>query len=158
MTTDERRRAKREANKRHYEAHRDEQLERMRSWKARNPEKNLESSRKWQKATPERTLLTQCKCNARQRSLPFDLTLDLLKSMLKGMTCAATGLPLTFEREPGEKYRRSPWFPSIDRIDNSLGYVPGNIRIVCSLYNFMRSNHADEDVLTVARALVARHE
>lgn len=157
MTDEERRQAKRASNKRHYEANREQQLERMRTWKGRNPEKAAEATRRWQEANPERALFNQCKCNARQRKLPFDLTPAMVEAMLAGMTCSATGLPLSFERVKGERYARSPWYPSIDRLDNSRGYVPGNVRVVCSIYNFMRSNHSDEDVLAVARALVARH-
>lgn len=157
MTDERKREAKREANRRYYEANRDGELERMRDWKGRNPEKATAASRRWQEANPERTLLNQCKCNARQRGLAFDITLPQLMAMLEPMACSATGLPLTFERRKGDKYTRSPWYPSIDRIDNSHGYVPGNVRVVCSLFNFMRSNHQDEDVLAVARALVARH-
>ena len=157
MTDEERRQAKRAANKRHYEANREEQLERMRAWKGRNPDKAAEASRRWQAANPIRALLNQCKCNARQRGLPFDLTLSLVEGLLSNMTCSATGLPLSFARVKGERYARSPWYPSIDRLDNSRGYVPGNVRAVCSIYNFMRSNHSDDDVLAVARALVARH-
>lgn len=156
-TEEERRQSKRDANKRHYEANREEQLERMRTWKERNPEKAIAATRKWQEANPVRTLFTQCKCNARQRKLPFELTIQMVEELLKDMTCSATSLPLTFDSIDGERYARRPWFPSLDRLDNSKGYVPGNVRVVCSLYNFMRSNHADEDVLTVARALVARH-
>lgn len=157
MTEEERRQSKRDASKRHYEANRDEQLERMRTWKERNPEKAVAATRRWQEANPARTLFNQCKCNARQRKLPFELTLQMVEEFLVGMTCSATGLPLTFDRGEGGRYARRPWFPSLDRLDNSKGYIPGNVRVVCSLYNFMRSNHSDEDVLAVARALVARH-
>jgi len=34
--------------------------------------------------------------------------------------------------------KRNPWAPSIDRVDNKIGYEPGNIRIVLSLWNTAR--------------------
>lgn len=156
-TEDERRQSKRDANKRHYDANREEQQERIRSWKQRNPEKAAAASKRWEQKYPARKMLTQCRGNAKQRGLECNLTLQMIEEMLQPMTCSATGLPLSFERIDGQRHSRSPWYPSIDRLDNSVGYVPGNVRVVCSIYNFMRSNHADHDVLAVARALVVRH-
>lgn len=154
---DERKQAKRDASKRHYDAHLEEQRERIRSWKRQNPEKAAASSKQWGQKYPARKILTQCRGNAKQRGLECGLTLQMIEEMLQPMVCSATGLPLSFERVEGQKHSRNPWYPSIDRLDNSAGYVQGNTRVVCSIYNFMRSNHSDQDVLAVARALVARH-
>ena len=60
-----------------------------------------------------------------------------------------TGLPLKLG--PG---KRSPWSPSIDRIDPRFGYTPGNCRIVCWLYNAAKSEFTDDDVLVMASAVV----
>ena len=34
---------------------------------------------------------------------------------------------------------------SIDRIDSNLGYIKGNIQLVCMGYNLMKRNFPDED-------------
>jgi hypothetical protein len=63
--------------------------------------------------------------------------------------CAITNIPLihkymitTIRNTP-----KSPYQASIDRIDNSKGYVKGNVRFVCLMYNFMRNDFTDEQVL-----------
>ena len=74
--------------------------------------------------------------------------------MLAPMVCAATGLPLSLERDGST--RANPWAPSIDRIDCSKGYVPGNVRIVCCAFNLMRNEWSDDVVLALVKAVVAR--
>ena len=43
---------------------------------------------------------------------------------------------------------------SVDRIDNSLGYVLGNVRLVCSRVNLMMSNLDDAHFTWWCRAVV----
>ncbi len=45
---------------------------------------------------------------------------------------------------------------SIDRIDPSLGYSFGNIRLVCYQVNTFRGRWTDEQMLAMARAIVAK--
>lgn len=74
--------------------------------------------------------------------------------MLEPMTCSATGLPLAWEYDGAT--RTNPWTPSIDRIDNSKGYLPGNVRVVCGAFNTMRNEYPDDVVFALAKALAAR--
>jgi hypothetical protein len=70
------------------------------------------------------------------------------------MTCEVTGLSLCWDHE--RKY--DPFAPSPDKIVPSLGYVPGNVRIVAAIYNRMRgSNATDEEILVFAKALIERN-
>lgn len=50
-----------------------------------------------------------------------------------GGRCMLTGIKFDVGNAPG--HRRRPWVPSVDRIDSKLGYVPGNVRIVCCAIN-----------------------
>lgn len=62
-----------------------------------------------------------------------------------GGRCELTGIEFDFEAAGG-KHQRRPYAPSIDRRDNSLGYVPGNVRVVCVAVN-IAMNQWGEDVL-----------
>lgn len=91
------------------------------------------------------------KCSARTRGLPF----ILLKSDIIALAekqdwkCARTGIDLDLTAGQGTR----PFGPSVDRIDNARGYEPGNIQIVCTIYNYAKNAFTDADVLTLATAL-----
>jgi len=44
---------------------------------------------------------------------------------------------------------------SLDRIDNSQGYVIGNVRLICYSINAFRANGTDAEMIAIARAIVA---
>lgn len=121
-----------------------------RRWKAENPEAN----RRWSAENPARKLLGSCRSSARARGHECTITADDIEAMLAPMVCSVTGLPLTWEH--GGSTRANPWAPSIDRLDCSKGYVPGNVRVVCVLYNLARNDFPDEALFTMAKALAAR--
>jgi len=56
--------------------------------------------------------------------------------------CAISGMPMAHEF----KNLRSA---SIDRIDSSKGYVPGNVQLVCQWVNYAKNNHADAEIREV---------
>lgn len=115
-----------------------------------NAKTHREASRRWKQANLARKLLHQCKSSARYRKHECTLTEDLIEELLAGMTCSATGLSLSTEWEGPSG--SNPWAPSVDRLDNLLGYVPGNVRVVCWAFNNMRGDFPDEVVETLVRA------
>lgn len=97
--------------------------------------------RGYRKRKPEYALLSARRKNARRRGQAFELTLEDVRKMLEPMTCSVTGIKLTTDWEgPG----KNPWAPSIDRCNNAVGYVPGNVRLVCWAYNLAKSEWDDE--------------
>jgi hypothetical protein len=53
--------------------------------------------------------------------------------------CASTGVALSQEN--------GPFYPSLDRINNDIGYIPGNIRYVARAFNLARNKASDKEVL-----------
>lgn len=82
----------------------------------------LQQSRAWIASNLERHILHRARARARKTGLDFDL--DLADIVIPDL-CPELGIPL--ERLAGFA---SPGTPSIDRIDNSRGYVRGNVRII----------------------------
>ena len=63
--------------------------------------------------------------------------------------CVFTGLPVSFFRteksmRSGDPEARLARTASVDRIDNTKGYVKGNIRIVHQIVNIMKNQFSDE--------------
>lgn len=67
--------------------------------------------------------------------------------------CALSGVRMTWAGG-GAK----PTSISVDRIDNSKGYVEGNVRIVCMAVNAFRSTMDDAELLKFAKTLVSSME
>lgn len=50
----------------------------------------------------------------------------------------------------------SPYSASMDRIDNSLGYIKGNVRFIAVMANYARNTFTDEEVIEFGKA-IAEH-
>lgn len=132
---------------------REEQRLMNRNWAKTNPEKKYQGSINWARANPARMLLGQAKQRSKRLGVPCSLTEQDVEAMLESQVCAVTGIRLYFDRIDSSESLKNPWAPSLDRIERHLGYVAGNVRVVCWLFNHMRCDYSDEDVLMVARAL-----
>lgn len=64
--------------------------------------------------------------------------------------CALTGRTMEHRNDIGRNVNNV----SIDRIDNSLGYTKGNVRLVCLAANYMRNTMSDCELLQFAESLV----
>ena len=56
--------------------------------------------------------------------------------------CAVTNLKLA--APPDSDLKHTTW--SIDRIDNHMGYLPNNIRLVHKAYNMFKGSKTDEEI------------
>jgi len=68
--------------------------------------------------------------------------------------CALTGLPFDLTRCEGNKALG----PSIDRIQPKLGYVPGNVRLVCRALNMFLGEWGEDEIAPIAEAFVKRRK
>ena len=64
--------------------------------------------------------------------------------------CALTQWPMTLELGRGVV----PTNCSIDRVNSALGYVPGNVQLVCRAANVAKSDLSVSDFLQLCRAVV----
>lgn len=127
--------------------------ERMR--KLRSDPVKLARQRKMEKerreATPRYTLNLALH-NARKRTEDVVLTVDDLLSLWNEQErkCALTGIVMTWG-----KGKILPESISIDRIDQSIGYVAGNVRLVCYAVNCFRGQMSDDKMFAMALSLIA---
>ena len=89
----------------------------------------------------------------------FDLTVEHLKEIWdeqKGK-CPFTGFDLELRTYASRRNFRDKTLhiksASLDRIDNSKGYVQGNVRWVSVMFNYARNTFSDEDVIEFAQAV-----
>lgn len=142
-------------------------LKSSRAYRARNKERINEANKEWNSRHREAIQKTQrawvdtpkgravrlviaAKVRARKLKVPFNLTAeDVLFPLVLG-ECEATGI--LFERTAKA---RSPFAPSLDRVDPTKGYVKGNVQVVIWALNAMRGTWGDSVLLQVADALKA---
>jgi len=89
-------------------------------------------------------ILGDSRKRAKNNNWDYDLDWNYLVSLWysqKGL-CAKTGVPMT--GKSGSQKSKNPYRASLDRIDNSKGYVKGNVRFVTHWYNNAKSTWSDE--------------
>lgn len=80
--------------------------------------------------------------NARQRKLEFSLSMSTFANIKLQTHCAYSGLPFTDEDEL-----------SLERLNNDLGYIDGNVVPVIRRLNTLRSNFSVEELIVQKNAV-----
>ena len=91
--------------------------------------------------------LTSIKSRSKERNLEFNITLEYLESIYPDDSlCPLLNIPLDWNSPP-----KHPSTPSIDRIDNSKGYIKGNVQWVSWRANRLMSDATPDELLMVAQ-------
>jgi len=86
-------------------------------------------------------LLRHLKSSAKRRNIEFNLTEYDLLTLSWPITCPILGMPLEYNFRGYNENK-----PSVDRIDNDLGYVSGNVQIISCLANRSKNSLTDEEL------------
>lgn len=100
-----------------------------------------------------RNLYDRAKSGAKKRNIPFELSREDLDMLVErsGYQCAVTGIPF----EAPVAGTKSPWTPSLDRIDSNLGYSFENCRLVCVAVNYALNQWGTDVLLRIADGIRA---
>jgi hypothetical protein len=88
--------------------------------------------------------LERVAANAKQRQKDFNLKLKDLQLPDK---CPVLGITLDY----GWPVTNIEAVPSIDRVNNNLGYVPGNVIVISNRANKLKSDATKEEILKAAQ-------
>lgn len=103
-------------------------------------------NREWHKKDVRMRLLTRVKERSKRHNMVCDITIEDIVIPEK---CPLLGIPFAY----GSKHDR--WHSySLDRIDNSLGYVKGNVQVISYLANTMKSQASKEQLITFAKNIL----
>lgn len=101
------------------------------------------------KDNPELYLLAGCRQRARKKNLDFDLTID---DIVIPKLCPVFGIEL--EVLAGWNSINSA---SVDRIDNSKGYIKGNVQVISRLANTMKNSASLAQLIMFAEWVIKEY-
>ena len=91
--------------------------------------------------------LTRCVIQASHNAKKLKRAFNITTADLPDTdVCMISGLPLSYEAG-------SPWVVSIDCIDPALGYVPGNVQLVCWAVNRAKGDLTPDDFRLLCKSL-----
>jgi hypothetical protein len=96
--------------------------------------------------------------NAKKRSRDFNLTLDDLRNVWVNQNgiCPYSGIKLQLSKYT--KVINNPIYSaSLDRIDNTKGYIPDNIQFVSIAINYMKNTMSHDDTLLLCQLIAQNH-
>lgn len=94
----------------------------------------------WSKVPINRKIFNRAKSRAKRLGRVFNITID---DIVIGDKCPVFGVPF--------KYGDTDWTYSLDRVDNSLGYIKGNVVVVSLKANRIKNSATVEELETIVK-------
>lgn len=116
-------------NKDYFTNRYEKQRERLREYAREHTKKRYYIIRK---NNPSAYLLKKAKDRANKNNIPFNITID---DIVIPEYCPVLGIPLAMSN--GQPSDNSP---TVDRINNNLGYIKGNVSVISFKANRLKSN------------------
>lgn len=116
-----------------------------RRWREANREHHQALNRESYYRSMQRRLFENAKKRASKQGIPFDITID---DIIVPDVCPVFKVPFVW----GEGI--NDYSPSLDKIRPELGYVPGNIKVICNMANRIKSNANSDQVKQVLEYLL----
>lgn len=124
-----------------------------------NPRKgntaNLRADNRRDEYTPFRWFILRAEYRDRTKNYGCDLTVEHLKNLWESQNgrCPLSGRQLILPHDADGWKEYHPYNASIDRLDNSRGYVQGNIRFVSVMANLARQTFSDDQLKEFCKAV-----
>jgi hypothetical protein len=99
-------------------------------------------------------VVASCRTRSRARGFECDLTREWVQERIEKGVCALSGA--RFELELSESGRPRSHAPSIDRIDNTKGYLQSNCRVILWCLNLALNKWGEDVMLPLWRAVLER--
>jgi hypothetical protein len=117
----------------------------------KNPEKYRNIETLWRHNNPIKRLLICTRMSSRLKSLEHNIDES---DLLLPEFCPLVGIKIDYSAGNGKTMEK----PSVDRIDPNRGYVKGNVEVISSLANTMKSKATPEQLLFFAYEIIKRYK
>jgi len=112
-------------------------------------------SRMYKERCPARVLLNSAKRRAKGKKFKFNI--ELLDINIP-IVCPILNIPVLKVYTHGKKAGPTNNSPSLDRIDNTKGYVKGNVQVISHQANTMKANATPEELIKFAKWILKTYE
>lgn len=109
--------------------------------------KRLTRLKQYNQTHPAQRLYNSARARALRNKIEFTITQE---DIVIPTHCPYLGVELTNIQLKG----RQPSNLSLDRVDNTKGYVPGNIQVISDLANRMKQDATKEQLITFAKGVL----
>lgn len=100
----------------------------------------------WERRHPREAMVQKSKSSAKPRGLDHSIT---VADLIWPTHCPVLGIELCYDRD--KKTPRRDCYPTLDRHDNALGYVPGNVFVISWRANRIKWMATPDELAAVAR-------
>jgi hypothetical protein len=123
--------------------------ERTRNWEKVNPNYNSE----WQKRNVASRLCSIAKQRSKKRNVEFSITKE---DITVPEFCPILGIKLEMNNGTGAGGKDNSY--SLDRIDQSKGYIKGNVQVISHKANSMKFTASSEDLVKFAEWIMRTYK
>ena len=106
--------------------------------------------RDWKANNRERNLFQQAQYRSKTKGIPFDIEIS---DIVIPEVCPILGLPLKKSIDGNRDLS-----PSLDRIDNTKGYIKGNIQVISSKANTMKHTANKDELINFSNWVRENYE
>ena len=138
------------ANKQYRDKHKESLNEYNRNYYQNNKKVFFDTNKNNARNNWEHYLFLQVRSRARRTNIEFNITIN---DIVIPDRCPYMGIPLTKELGQGQLLTNA----SLDRIDNTKGYIKNNVQVISRLANTMKSNSTKEQLIIFAKNILKIH-
>ena len=114
--------------------------------------RQLNAASKNTRRSPCTAKFANWKSRAKREGTVFTITPSDIPWTLK---CPILGVELDWSLGHGEGIKKNS--PTLDRIDNLQGYIPGNVMVISSLANTMKSYASADEIIAFSRSMLTQY-
>jgi hypothetical protein len=115
-------------------------------WRENNRDKFNSARRNWRSKNLVRCLFLEARSRAKRKGVEFSIEIDDIPEI--GEFC-----PIFGDKFPPHDVRKTPFSPSIDRIDPKKGYIKGNVWIIGYRANLVKNDGTANEHQKIADAM-----
>lgn len=116
---------------------------------------NLISNNRSDEFTSFRKYLALCEYRGQKKKYGCNLDLQFLKQLWEDQNgiCPISGAKLILSLNTSKSLPKNPYNASLDRIDNSLGYLKGNVRFISYMANIGKQLFTDQQLIDFCKTV-----